>query len=266
MGRFAEFSSGHADTGDDFLSTHPSTPDRILKATEVARTFFGAPGIGDEGRDAYMRGIDGILFGDSPGQGAIVGRRFIQPGFKFTFTVPEGYTLQNSMAAVVGVAGDGEAVRFDSAEVPATMSLQDYLKSGWIAGLRPETVRQVSYNGIDMATGIAATDQWNFRVSVMRYGGKVYRFIFAARFDSDRFAQGAEATLKSFRPTTSKDLALIKTVAIKVVTARPGDTADSLARQMAGLTKGVQLFYILNNLDPGDVILAGAKYKIVVVK
>ena len=213
-----------------------------------------------------MRAIDGILFGDSPNQGAIVGRRFIQPDAKFTFTVPEGYTLQNSKAAVVGVAGDGEAVRFDSAEVPATTSLEDYLRSGWIVGLRPDSVRRVSYNGIDMATGIAATEQWNFRVSVMRYGGKVYRFIFAARFDSDRFAQGAEATLKSFRPTTSKDLALIRTVRLKVVTARPGDTADSLARQMSGLTKGVQLFYVLNNLSPGDPIVAGERYKVVVVK
>lgn len=266
MGRFAAFSSGHEDSGDDFLSTHPSTPDRILKATEAARTFFGAPGIGDDARDAYMLGVNGMLFGDSPQQGAIVGRRFIQPQARFTFTVPDGYTLQNSQAAVVGVAGDGEAVRFDSAEVSASMSLEDYLRSGWIAGLRPDSVRHVSYNGIDMATGIAVTGQWNFRVSVMRYGGKVYRFIFAARTDSDRFAQGAEQTLKSFRPTTSKDLALIKTVTLKVITARASDSADSLARQMAGLTRGVQLFYILNNLSPGDAVVPGQKYKVVVVK
>ena len=49
--------------------------------------------------------------------------------------MPAGYKLQISKGAVVGVAGDGEAVRFDSAEVPASMSLTDYLKSGWIAGL-----------------------------------------------------------------------------------------------------------------------------------
>jgi predicted Zn-dependent protease len=167
---------------------------------------------------------------------------------------------------VVGVAGDGEAVRFDSAEVPATMGLEDYLKSGWIAGLVPETVRRQSNNGYDMASGIAATPQWNFRVSVVRFEGRVYRFIFAAKINSDRFAKGAEATLKSFRRTTKKDIQQVRTVAIDVVTARPGDTADSLARQMAGLNRGPELFYILNDLFPGDPLVAGGKYKIVVVK
>jgi DNA gyrase/topoisomerase IV subunit A len=36
MARFAAFSTGAASDGDDFLSSHPSTPDRIQKATEIA--------------------------------------------------------------------------------------------------------------------------------------------------------------------------------------------------------------------------------------
>ena len=39
--------AGDADQDDDFLSSHPSTPDRIQKATESARAFFGAPGLGN---------------------------------------------------------------------------------------------------------------------------------------------------------------------------------------------------------------------------
>ena len=116
--------------------------------------------------------------------------------------MPVGYKLQITPGAVVGVASDGEAVRFDSAEVPQTMALGDYLKSGWIAGLQPQTVAQQSVNGFDAASGVAATDQWNFRVQVVRFQGKVYRFIFAARIDSELFARGADQTIKSFRSTT----------------------------------------------------------------
>lgn len=266
MGRFAKFSSGDADQADDFLSSHPSTPDRIQKAIENARAFFGAPGIGETDREGYMASVDGLNFGDSPMQGSIIGQRFVHAGLKLTFTVPDGYTLQTSKGAVVGVAGDGEAVRFDSAEVPATMTLGDYLKSGWIAGLQPDSVKPLSYNNIEMAAGIAVTDQWNFRVSVMRYDGKVYRFIFAAKSDSDAFAKGADATLKSFRSATAKDIAQVRTLTVKTVVAGPMDTADSLARKMAGLTRGGDLFYILNNLYPGDPVTAGQKYKVVVVQ
>ena len=79
MGRFARFSAGDDGQSDDFLSSHPSTPDRIQKATETARAFFGAPGLGETDRAGYMDGIDGLAFGDSPSQGAIVGNRYVHP-------------------------------------------------------------------------------------------------------------------------------------------------------------------------------------------
>ncbi|MDC9826508.1 M48 family metalloprotease [Devosia sp. ZB163] len=266
MGRFAHFSAGDAGQDDDFLSSHPSTPDRIQKAVETARAFFGAPGLGETDRAGYMAGIEGLSFGDSPAQGAISGRRYVNPALKFTFEVPSNYTLQISKGAVVGVAGEGEAVRFDSAEVPASMGLEAYLKSGWIAGLQPQTVKRESANGYEMATGVAMTQDWSFRVAVVRHEGRVYRFIFAAKFDSAAFAKAADATLKSFRAATAKDLGLVKKLVVRTVTAGSVDTADSLARRMSGLSRGTDLFYILNNLYPGDTLVAGERYKIVTVE
>ncbi len=266
MGRFASFSAG-ANGGDQgFLSSHPSTPARIQKAMDTAKTMFGQAKVGEADRAAYLGSIAGLTFGDSPSQGSIVGRRFIHTASKFTFTVPDGYTLQNSQSAVVGVAGDGEAVRFDSADVQTNVALADYLKSGWIAGLKAESVTTQSYNGIEMASGLAQTDQWFFRVSVMRLDGQVYRFIFAAKSDSARFAAGADSTLKSFRRAEAGDLNQVRKVAVRVVTAKAGDSADSLARQMGGLSRGTELFYIINDLYPGDAVVAGQKYKIVTLQ
>ncbi|MEQ1769854.1 MAG: M48 family metalloprotease [Devosia sp.] len=266
MGRFAKYSAGDADQQDDFLSSHPSTPDRIQKATENARAFFGAPGIGESDRPGYMDAIDSIVFGDSPAQGAIAGKRYIQPTAKFTFEVPANYTLQSSKGAVVGVAGDGEAVRFDSADVAANVTLSDYLKSGWIAGLQPETIKAQNVNGLDTASAVAATAQWNFRVAVVRFEGKAYRFIFAAKVDSDLFARGADATLRSFRGANNSDFKQVRTLVVKAATASASDNADTLARKMMNIPGGVELFYIINNLYPGDPLVAGQAYKIVAVK
>src|SRR5690606_5106288 len=263
MSRFAAFSAGDSKGDEGFLSSHPATPDRIEKALQTARSLFGTQPVGDTDRDAYLSAIAGLTFGDSPAQGSIVGQRFIHAGSKFTFTVPSGYSLQKSQSAVVGVAGDGEAVRFDSAQVQPNMALTDYLKSGWIAGLKAETVAAHSFNGIEMATGLAQTDQWFFRVAVMRLDGDVYRFIFAAKADSQRFMQGAETTIQSFRRTEAADLNQIRPLSIRLVTARAGDNADSLARQMANIPGGRDLFYILNNLFPGDAVVPGQRYKVV---
>jgi len=266
MGRFAKYSVGDAEQQDDFLSSHPSTPDRIQKATTNARAFFGAPGIGETDREGYMDAINGVLFGNSPMQGAIAGQKFIQPALKFTFSVPTGYTLQLSKGAVVGVAGDGEAVRFDSAEVATTTTLSDYLQSGWIAGLQPETIKAQSLNGLDMASANAATQQWSFRVAVVRYQGRVYRFIFAAKVNSDLFSRGAVESIKSFRAATASDLRQVRTLVIKTVKAGNADNADTLATSMGKIPGGAELFYIINDLFPGDPLIAGASYKIVVAQ
>ncbi|MBF0679119.1 MAG: M48 family metalloprotease [Devosia sp.] len=263
MSRFAAFSAGTSAGEDGFLSSHPSTPARISKAMDTARSMFGASQLGETDRDGYLAAISGLTFGDSPAQGSIVGQRFIHPRSKFSFTVPQGYALQSAQSAVVGVAGDGEAVRFDSADVQPSMALTDYLKSGWIAGLKADTVKSHNYNGIDMASGLAQTDQWFFRVAVMRLDGAVYRFIFAAKADSARFAQGAESTIQSFRRADASDLNQIRKLTTRIITAKSGDTADTLARQMANIPGGRDLFYILNNLYPGDPVAAGQKYKVV---
>lgn len=265
MGRFADLATRQEDAGDDFLSSHPSTPDRIQKAIESAREF-GAPGIGVTERDAYLAAIDGLSFGDSASQGVVIGQKFVHPSLKFTFTAPSGYTVQNSQSAVVAVAGEGKAVRFDAADVPATMELQDYLRSGWIAGLKPETIRAVRYNDIDMAIGEAETEKWVFRVAVLRLDGEVYRFIFAARDNSSAFVRAAESTLQSFRRTTSQDLGEIRSTAIKLVTARANDTTSSLAAKMAQVDNASELFLVLNNLFAGDPLVAGQKYKVVTIE
>jgi predicted Zn-dependent protease len=94
MSRFATFSAGTSEQGDDFLSSHPSTPDRIQKAIENARASSSGPQ-GPGKRIAGLHGGNrGTVVRRQPSQGAIVGKRYIQPAQKFTFIVPDNYSLQ----------------------------------------------------------------------------------------------------------------------------------------------------------------------------
>lgn len=264
MGRFAQFVSA-SNGGEDFLSTHPSTPDRIQRAINEARNY-GSPGAGITDRQGYLQAIDGITFGDSNRQGAIAGQRYISPQYRLTFTVPASYTLQLSNQAVVAVAGDGAALRFDSAQVAPATALAEYLRSGWIAGLQPETITTRTINGIETASGRARTDQWHFEVAVARVEGNVFRFIFAGRDDTPAFRAGAQQTIESLRRTQPSDLAAVRNVKLGLVRAGGGDNADTLAQRMGQLNRGRELFLVLNNLLPGDPVETGMPYKIVRVE
>ena len=76
----------------------------------------------------------------------------------------------------------------------------------------------------------------------------------------------ADATLRSFRVASASDIKSAKKLVIRTITAGSVDTADSLARKMSGLGRGTDLFYIINNLYPGDTLTPGQKYKIVGVE
>ena len=116
MGRNAELKSSsgqsHADPrAQDFLSSHPATPERIKNAQTNARQFAAATGT-ERDKKAYLAGIDGIIYGEDPSEGFTRGRRFLHPRLGFTFVAPEGFTLDNSAQAVLGIReGGGQALR-----------------------------------------------------------------------------------------------------------------------------------------------------------
>ncbi len=265
MRRYANLISGKNENPDDFLSTHPSTPDRIEKVLASARSF-GAPGIGQTGRKEYLAAINGLRFGDSPNQGVIIGQKFVHPVLKFTFNVPNNYKLQNSQAAITAIAGDGEAMRFDSAKVPLSMSLGDYLRSGWIVGLEPETVREFEQNNIKMAQARAKTPDWIFRVYVLRFDNELYRFIFATKEETSQFEQAVTKIIKSFRRANNNDYAQIRKNNIALVRAKSGDKIEDLIKKMAPIENKENLFLVLNDLYQDDPLIIGQQYKIVKIK
>ena len=111
--RTAMIGAGSADK-PDMMATHPSTPERVAQAVVEARKF-GAPGVGETGRDDYLTVVDGIAYGDNPAQGLVRGARFLHPKLGFAFQAPDGFALENQSAALIGVGeGGAQALRLDS--------------------------------------------------------------------------------------------------------------------------------------------------------
>ncbi|WP_323054769.1 M48 family metalloprotease [Roseibium salinum] len=267
MAAFAAYQS--ADKGSssapDFLSSHPSTPERLQIAVRSARQI-GAPGIGERDRQRYLSQIDGMLFGDDPLEGFVRGRSFLHKALGISFTVPSGYILENSPEAVLASNGEGTAIRFDGADISGYSDLVDYMTSGWINGLLPQSVRQTTINGLPGVTGSAITQGWSFRIAVLRIGRTGYRFIFASRSPNDTFDKDFHQTVESFSQLTPTERARLQSLRIKVVSSKPGDTARKLAIGMSGVepSRRLEFFTILNDLSAEKPIPVGTAVKLVV--
>ncbi|MDB5634003.1 MAG: peptidase Ste24p [Tardiphaga sp.] len=248
----------------DFLSSHPATPERVQNAQANARQYSSPEG-GERDRETYLAAIDNIVYGEDPSEGFVRGRRFLHPKLGFTFQAPEAFTLDNTAQAVIGVReGGNQAMRFDVVRVPAEQTLSDYLNSGWMENVDRATTEEVTINGFPAASAIAQGDQWQFRVYALRFGSDVYRFIFAAKQKSTESERNARETVGSFRRLTLAEIQAARPLRIKVITVQPGDTVESLSHRMNGVDRPAERFRVLNGLDAHATVKARDLVKIVV--
>jgi predicted Zn-dependent protease len=267
MGRNADLragGSGNEVRSPDFLSSHPATPERVKNAQASARQY-SSPGAGERDRSAYLASLDGLVYGEDPVEGYARGRRFLHPKLGFTFTAPEGFSLENTAQAVLGVKdGGNQALRLDAVRVPAEQSLAAYLGSGWIENVDPGSIEEMTFGGFPAATASAKGDQWQFRLYAVRFNGEVYRFIFAAKTRTPEIERAFRESVATFRRLSPSEAQKAKPLRIKIVTVRAGDTIERLAGRMALIDRQAERFRVLNGLEPGDRVKVGEQVKIVV--
>ena len=267
MERNAELKAGKTaldPRAQDFLSSHPATPERVANAQSTARQY-SLPEGGERDRETYLAAVDNIVYGEDPSEGFVRGRRFLHPKLGFTFTAPENFTLDNTAQAVIGVReGGAQAMRFDVVRVPAEQSLGEYLNSGWMDNVDKASTEDLTVNGFPAASTIAHGDQWQFKVYALRFGSDVYRFIFAARQKTTESDRNARETVNSFRRLTLEEVQAARPLRIKVITVQPGDTVESLSHRMAGVDRPAERFRVLNGLDVHAQVKVRDTVKIVV--
>ncbi len=265
MADFTKYRSaaGNNDQGIDFLSTHPSTPQRINLAIGHARKF-GPVGIGVRDRENYLSGIDGMLFGDSTDEGYVRGQRYSHVNLGITFEFPAGFDIENNPEAVLAARpSDGAAVRFDGDDVAPAQDLTEYLLSGWIEGLDTGSVQAIKINGLDAARAQASAGRWDFDITVVRANDAVYRILTALPTGSIDLEQLATQVRNSFRLLSAAEKRNLKPLRVRLVKAAAGDTSAKLAARMNDVPDPLALFIALNGLESGESLVTGQHYKII---
>ncbi|MCA0342930.1 MAG: M48 family metalloprotease [Proteobacteria bacterium] len=274
MAAYARFTAVDPDSDQslDFLSSHPNAPQRVELARLHARAFGAEGAIGevvvpaavaDRGRDYYLAGIDGLLYGDAPEEGYVRGQTFLHGKLGIRFDVPAGFQIDNKADAVLATGPGDVAIRFDGVADSRKQDLVNYISSGWVTGLRPETIQPVMINGLEAATAKAAADRWEFDVTVVRIDNQIYRFLTAVPMGSKALEPTAAILKASFRKLTPAEVTSLKPLRIRVVTARAGDTVASLAGRMMGTDRKLDLFRLINAMTAASTVRTGEKFKII---
>jgi predicted Zn-dependent protease len=233
----------------------------------LARAGSNASGVTN--RDTFLTRIAGMTYGDDPKQGMVEGRSFTHPELKLAYEAPAGFYMMNGTRAV---AINGQSGRGQFTTGPFSGDLDAYVRGAFGAlteqgqqKIDPGQISRTTVNGLPSAYATARvnTGQSTVDVTVFAYqfgADQAYHFVTitqaggAAVFDS---------MYRSMRRISPTEAAAIKPRKLAVITARAGDTVQSLASRMAYTDAPLDRFLVLNSLTASSRIAAGQKIKLV---
>jgi predicted Zn-dependent protease len=223
------------------------------------------------GREAMLRRVDGLIYGDNPAQGIVRGNTFLHPPLRFRVDFPDQWQIANSPQQVVAKAPNADVyLVLQLVQKPVGRDIEDIaLTSMRNAGFRAIEGERTSINGNAAFVGlyqgqIEGLGAVATRAAHISHGGNVYLLAGIVATDLFRQSDGAFlGSIRSFRALSASEAADIRPTRIDLYVVRAGDTWAGLAEQSAGAIKPDTLA-IMNNFSPGSTPPVGARIKIVV--
>ncbi len=249
----------------EWASTHPDPAARVSTTLRLAGTNPG----GVLNRDVFLNSITGLTYGDDPKEGIVDGRTFTHPVERFKFEAPQGFFMVNGTTAVSisGQSGKGQltVAQFNG-------DLDAYVRSVFAAiaqqnqvAITPGQIQRTTVNGIPAAFSVARVAQSSGAIDVTVFAyqmetNKAFHFMTLTQAGRSGVF---DSMFTSMRRISATEAGSIKPRKLTVVTARSGDTVQSLAARMAYTDAALDRFLVLNGLNANSRIVAGQRVKLV---
>ncbi|WP_252271705.1 M48 family metalloprotease [Pseudomonas subflava] len=231
------------------FDTHPDNDTRLRQVVASASPLVN--GQGEVGRQAYLKMIDGMPFGDSAEAGVRRGQRFYHVGLDFTLAFPQGWGLVNRPDAVIVHSPDEQAFLVMSMQgLKEQVDSQAFIRQS--TGGRGLTGQEsFKQDGLDVTTGVLPGNEAR-RVAVIVRDREAFIFIGAVKGRAsletadDRFME----VVRSFRPLRADERQLGQPWRLHLVRFEAGQSLETLSRQMGGEGDKLKRLRLLNGLYP----------------
>jgi predicted Zn-dependent protease len=261
----------------EFLSTHPNPGDRNKTVAQLAAEWKQKLNLSNPNvnRDAYLRRIEGIVYGEDPRQGFLENSVFYHPELKFQFPVPQGWSYQNSPQAVQVASKDGKAMMMltlaqgASLREAANATLQQYR-------LQVLESRELTVNGLPAIAMIAdqqaqqqqqpQQQQPTIRTMsyIIQHGGNNYLLIGASGLaDFNAYTPYFQNSMQNFRQLTDPAKLNKKPERIRIKTIGQTGTLEQALRNLKIPSNRLEEIAVLNGQKLNDRVTQGMLIKVI---
>ncbi len=243
------------------FDTHPRNDARLRQVVGEAKKYQVANPV--ENRDAYLKAMNGMYFGDSPDQGVIRNNALLHEKLGIAVQFPQGWRVQNQPDRVAAVNPQGTALvelKPGPKNTPPMDTLQKGLKLD--PGARYESG---NVNGNPAAFAAGAIQGKPVLAAAINHNGNQFLFAALARDANayNRHRNEMKAAINSFHTITQEERQKARPYVIRVIRAQAGMTMAQLAAQSPlGKSAEAQL-RLMNDLYPSGEPKPGQMIKIV---
>ncbi len=256
----------------NWLATHPDPADRVEEVRPVVEQLRSGMSELPVNRDAYLRRIDGMVYGDNPREGVVRGADFLHPDLRFALRFPEGWTVQNSPTAVVAnQPGTNHYVFLQLEQQPRGRTLEEVaVNSMRNAGLSVRQGGATSINGLEAWIGtftgrVPQLGDAVARAAFIRHDRNLYRLTgLASPQGFPRVEGDIDRTLRSFRGLSRDEAGDIRPNGIAIHTVRQDQTWQSIAQGPGQGIVEASTLAVMNGFPVNEQPRAGDRIKIVV--
>ena len=245
-----------------WLSTHPDPGDRYQRLLAAVReqSLEG----GNVRREAYLKRLDGMTFGENPREGFFRENAFYHPELRFRIEMPRGFKGENTRQAVWAVSPNGDAVfQLTLAEGDSP----DRAAREFFGGqeIRTLDTDRTSVNGLPAIVGtFEATSGQTLVQGVAAFvglDGRVYRVVgYTGRADWSRYSRSFGNAMRSFGPLRERWALDTQPHRIEIVVPRSDLTLQQFTERYPS-TVPDSTVAIINQLQAGDTFKAGRQAK-----
>ncbi|HZW25431.1 MAG TPA: M48 family metalloprotease [Gallionella sp.] len=226
------------------FATHPDNDTRLKEVVGEADTLVSAAPF--EGREEFLRRIDGLTFGDNSDQGIVRNNRFYHADLGIALSFPETWQVHNLPDSLVAVSPKGEAMMQLKIDQKPQGSPTEYARRMFGYGAQTQA--------LDLGGLPAATYELPNAMGGVIYHDKKAYVLQAQAKERGGLSPHRGAifdTVRSFHSLSADERKLVKPLGIRVITARSGDTYAKLA-QGSPLGKSAESYLRLMNAQYPD--------------
>ncbi|MDZ7292088.1 MAG: M48 family metalloprotease [candidate division KSB1 bacterium] len=252
-----------------FLSTHPNPENREQRvgalATEWQQKVPGPKGGTD--RAAYLRRIDGIVYGDDPRQGFVEGGYFYHPELRFQFMVPDKWQIANQPSQVQMVNPEQNAgIQFSLGKGASPQEAAQTFANNSQAEVLRHQATQV--NGMPAYLLISNLQTQSGVLRVMSYfiqmGSQIYMFHgYTSPTLFDGLAPTFERVMRSFDQLRNQAALSKQPRRVKIMTVDQAGDLKQILTRFGVKQEELEEIAILNGMNLTDRLQAGELVKVV---